>query len=76
MYDGIASFGKSKKRVKYINGKTLFNTGRGNDYYASNLWYKKEDLPKNPRNTPTKLWAEDKELEEKEDAEVTERARV
>ena len=52
MYDGMASFGKGKRRVKYINGKTLFNTGsgRGNEYYVASLWYKKEDLPKKGNN--------------------------
>ena len=46
MYDGRRAFGKEWNRVKYMGGKTPFHT-RGNNYYVSNLWYKKEVGTKN-----------------------------
>ena len=67
MYDGIRAFGKERNMVKYMGGNAHFNT-RGNDYYVSNLWYKKEVPPK-PANILTKYSEEDREAMEREGRE-------
>ena len=76
MYDGIRAFGKENNRVKYLGVKTQFNT-RGNDYFVSSIWYKREDLQKKPINTSWRdVSEEDKETEEKLDREAKLQARV
>jgi hypothetical protein len=71
MYDGRRAFGKEWNRVKYMGGKTPFHT-RGNNYYVSNLWYKKE-VPMKPTKLPTKYSEEERALMEREDEEGKER---
>ncbi len=59
MCDGLGAFGKERNRVKYMGNTTTFST-RGNVYYISNLWYKKE-VGLKPTKTPTKLLDEGRE---------------
>jgi hypothetical protein len=74
MYDGLGAFGKERNKVKYMCSTTTFST-RGNVYYGSSLWYKKEVGLKHTKN-PTKLLDEEREAMEREDKEGKERAPV
>jgi hypothetical protein len=74
MNNGIRAFGKERNRVKYMGGKTPFYT-RGNIYYVSNLWYKKE-VPMKPTKLPTKYSEKERASTKREDEEGKERVRI